>query len=146
MFFVMMDHEQTVASANSLDDARLEGQRLCDAEFLPAVFSIYDEDVLVENIERSDKRSLGDQISDFNCADIPLIPLTSRAGNFFCLRATFEASRSGIVADHLNGKLACEPDVCVDHLHLAWRIAIFGSLIRRFAPFEHLQGHKFFPL
>lgn len=67
MFYIMMNHEKTAASAESLAEARMKGQSLCDAEILPTVFSIYEGDTFIENIQRSDGRDLSQQIADFNC-------------------------------------------------------------------------------
>lgn len=65
MFYVMIEHEQTAGSAETLDEARIVGQKLCDEEPVPGGFSIYDEDRFVEDIERSDGRTLSDQVRDF---------------------------------------------------------------------------------
>jgi hypothetical protein len=65
MFFVMIDHEQTAGSAETLAEARIVGQKLCDEEPVPGGFSIYEDDRFVENIGRSDGRTLSEQIRDF---------------------------------------------------------------------------------
>lgn len=66
-YYVMIDHEQSAGHYPTLAEARTEGQKLCDAEVLPAVFSIQDADGNdVEPIERSDGRDLGQQVKDFN--------------------------------------------------------------------------------
>lgn len=67
MFYIMMDHEKTADTANSLEEARKKGQKICDEELLPTTFSIYDGDGnLIEDIKRTDGRTLGQQVSDFN--------------------------------------------------------------------------------
>jgi len=68
MFYIMMDHEKSADTAGSLAEARQKGQRICDAEPLPAGFSIYDEETFVEDIVRTDGRDLSQQIADFNRA------------------------------------------------------------------------------
>lgn len=65
MFYVLMNHEQSAASADTLDEARSKGQAICDAEILPASFAIYEEETFIEMIERTDGKSLGQQISHF---------------------------------------------------------------------------------
>ena len=64
MFYVMINHEQSADSAETLEEARVKGQQICDDEPVPGTFSIYDEDQFVEYIERGDGRDLSDQIRD----------------------------------------------------------------------------------
>lgn len=68
MFYIMIDDEQSADSANTLEEARLAGQILCDAEMLPSSFSIYEDDEFVEDIRRTDGRNLSQQIADFDVA------------------------------------------------------------------------------
>lgn len=66
-FFVMIDYQQSAAECASLAEARTVGQVLCDAEPLPCSFSIADaEGEHVEDITRTDQRSLADQVGRFN--------------------------------------------------------------------------------
>lgn len=65
-YFVMINGEQSCDHKPTLAAARLAGQVLCDAEVLPASFSIHDGDgEHVEDILRSDGRDLSAQIADF---------------------------------------------------------------------------------
>ena len=66
MFYILINHEQTAGNGATLDEAREKGQPLCDAEMIPAVFSIYDEETFVEDIQRSDGRGLSEQVALFN--------------------------------------------------------------------------------
>lgn len=69
MYYILISHEQTAATSPTLEGARQTGQALCDAEPIPATFSIYDEEEnWVEDIKRSDGRDLSQQIADFNRA------------------------------------------------------------------------------
>lgn len=69
MFYIMINHEQTADTADSIEKAREKGQTLCDAELLPSTWSIYDADEnWVEDIQRSDGRDLSQQMKDFNTA------------------------------------------------------------------------------
>jgi len=66
-FYVMIDYKKSAAECESLEEARAVGQGLCDAEPLPCSFSIADADgEHVEDIARTDQRSLADQMGDFN--------------------------------------------------------------------------------
>ncbi len=66
-YFVVIDHEQSVSDHATLEEARSEGQKSCDAEKIPCSFSIQDADGNhVEDIVRSDGRSLKDQVATFN--------------------------------------------------------------------------------
>lgn len=66
-FFVMIDYKQSAAECGSIEEARTVGQSLCDAEPLPCSFSIADADgEHVEEITRTDQRSLADQVGGFN--------------------------------------------------------------------------------
>lgn len=65
-YFVMINGEQSCDHKSTLAAARLAGQVLCDAEVLPATFSIQDGDgEHIEEILRSDGRDLSAQIADF---------------------------------------------------------------------------------
>ncbi len=65
-YFVMIDHEQTVSSHATLNEARLVGQLACDAEPIPCSFSIQDAaGNHVEDIARSDCKSLSEQVKTF---------------------------------------------------------------------------------
>lgn len=66
MFFIMLNHERTADTADTIEEARSKGQKLCDAEIAPATFAIYNEDIFVENINRSDGRGIDQLIADFN--------------------------------------------------------------------------------
>lgn len=67
MFYIMINHEETADTAESLDEARKKGQTLCDAELLPCTFAIYDDgENFVEELKRTDGRDLSEQIADFN--------------------------------------------------------------------------------
>lgn len=65
-FFVMIDGEQSVGSYPTLDTARENGQRLCDAEPLPCTFAIMDgAGNEIEAIRRTDGRGLAELVRDF---------------------------------------------------------------------------------
>lgn len=66
-YFVMIDHEQSCAHAPTIERARLAGQVLCDAEALPAIFSIQDADgEHIENIIPSNRSDLSQDFEDLN--------------------------------------------------------------------------------
>lgn len=65
-YFIMIDHEQTADHCDTLSEARTRGQELCDQEMLQSTWSIYDENSnFIEDIHRSDGKSLEDQVRDF---------------------------------------------------------------------------------
>ena len=65
-YFVMVDYEKSAGHYASLAEARDEGQKLCDAEPLPCVFTIEDADgVEIEPISRSDGKDLAAQVAGF---------------------------------------------------------------------------------
>lgn len=68
MFYILINHEQSADTGATLEEARQKGQAKCDAEPIPATFSIYEEENWVEDIKRSDGRDLSQQIADFNRA------------------------------------------------------------------------------
>ncbi len=66
-YFVMIDSEQSAGHYPTLQEARDEGQKMCNAEPLPCTFSIQDEDGNeIEPITRSDGKGLAEQVADFN--------------------------------------------------------------------------------
>lgn len=66
-FFVMIDHEQSAGSYLTLEEARSQGLRMCDAEPIPSVWTIADADGnMIEPINRTDGASLSDQVAAFN--------------------------------------------------------------------------------
>ena len=66
-YFVMINYEQSAGSYPTLEEARTEGQRLCDAEGIPSTWSIAEADGnTIEPIGRTDGRSLSDQVAAFN--------------------------------------------------------------------------------
>lgn len=66
-FSVMVDHDTTVGDFPTLELARSEGKKLCDAESIPASFAIYDiQGGFLEDIVRTDKATLSDQWAAFN--------------------------------------------------------------------------------
>lgn len=63
-YFIVVDYETTVGHEQTLSGARARGQAFADMEILPASFSIINaEGEHVESIERSDGKSLQDQIA-----------------------------------------------------------------------------------
>lgn len=65
-YFIMYNFEKTADHRATLSQARARGQELCDSDPLPATWSIHDENGdLVEEIKRSDGKSLGDLIKGF---------------------------------------------------------------------------------
>lgn len=63
----MIDFEQTAGDYSTLGQARIEGQKMCDAEPIPSVWTITDVDGNeIEPISRSDGKTLSDQIASFN--------------------------------------------------------------------------------
>ena len=64
---IMINFEQTADHCDTLSQARQRGQELCDAEPLPTTWSIFDAGgQFVEEIKRSDGKSLEAQIKDFS--------------------------------------------------------------------------------
>ena len=65
-FFLMIDYEQSAGDFNDLHTARVEGQKLCDAEPIPSVWTIADEEGnTIEPIVRTDGKDLQQQIQAF---------------------------------------------------------------------------------
>lgn len=65
-YFVMYGYESSADHCATFTEARARGQVLCDEDPLPGPWSIHDaEGNFVEDIKRSDGRSLSDQIRDF---------------------------------------------------------------------------------
>lgn len=63
----MVNYEQSAGSYMTLEKARVEGQRMCDAEPIPSTWTIADRDGnQIESIDRTDGSSLSDQIAAFN--------------------------------------------------------------------------------
>ncbi len=68
-FYVVIDHEQTAAECSTLEAARTEGRKLADAEAIPCTFSIQDSNGQhVEDISRTDGRTLGELVQAFDAA------------------------------------------------------------------------------
>ena len=66
-YYIMINFEQTADHCDTLSQARERGKELCDAEPLPTTWSIFDADgQFVEEIKRSDGKSLEDQIKGFS--------------------------------------------------------------------------------
>ena len=66
-YYVMLDGDQTVGHFATMEMAKTEGQKLCDAEEIPGVFTIVDSDGNeIERIARTDGRELSAQIAAFN--------------------------------------------------------------------------------
>lgn len=66
-YFVMYGYEKSADHCATLSEARASGQKLCDEDPLPGPWSIHDADGdFVEDIERTDGRSMSDQVRDFN--------------------------------------------------------------------------------
>ena len=66
-FFLTINHEQSAGNYTTLKDARVEGQRMCDADPIPSVWTITGaEGNLIETIQRTDGASLSDQVAVFN--------------------------------------------------------------------------------
>jgi hypothetical protein len=64
--YLMVDYEQSVDCFEDLETARVEGQKLCDAEPLPSVWTIADEEGnTIETIERTDGKDLQQQMQTF---------------------------------------------------------------------------------
>ena len=67
LFYVMINHEQSAGGYMTIEEARIEGRRMCDAESIPATCTIADPDGnQIESIEPTDGSSLSDQIAVFN--------------------------------------------------------------------------------
>lgn len=65
-YFIMCDDDTTADHCNTLSEARMRGQELCDAEPLPTTWTIQDvAGKVVEEIKRSDGKTLEGQIKDF---------------------------------------------------------------------------------
>lgn len=65
-YFIMYGYEKSADHRNTLTEARKRGQELCDEDPLPTSWSIHDEQgTLVEEIKRSDGKSLEDLIKAF---------------------------------------------------------------------------------
>jgi len=76
-FFVMTDGDQSVDCFPTIEKARSEGQRLCDQDPLPSVWSIADTDGNeIEQITRSDGKSLSHQVASFNAIHCKKMNLT----------------------------------------------------------------------
>lgn len=66
-YFIMMDYETSADHRKTLTEARQRGQELCDSEPVPCSWSIHDAaGVLVEDITRTDGRTLGQVMQAFN--------------------------------------------------------------------------------
>ena len=65
-YFIMYGYEKTADHCGTLTDARKRGQELCDEDPLPGTWSIHDANGdFVEDIKRSDGKTLEDQIKVF---------------------------------------------------------------------------------
>lgn len=68
-YLLMIDGEQSAGRFDSIEAARAEGQKLCDAEPIPSAWTIEDEHGnVIEPLTRSDGRDLSAQVRDFNAA------------------------------------------------------------------------------
>ena len=65
-YFIMYGYEKTADHCGTLSEARKRGQELCDEDPLPGTWSIHDANGdFVEDIKRSDGKTLEDQIKVF---------------------------------------------------------------------------------
>ncbi|ART57077.1 hypothetical protein CBP36_19410 (plasmid) [Acidovorax carolinensis] len=71
-YFIMINHEQAADHRATLTEARQSAKDLCDAEPLPATWSIVDADGnFVEEVKSSDVKTLEVQIKGFSARHLP---------------------------------------------------------------------------